>query len=745
MVMLFACTKPDTKPNPTPDPTKYTLTFEENGGSAVQDASIEEGKTATLPTDLTKTGYTFGGWFVEDDGDTAKGAEFTNETAVTGDTTVYAKWTVNALTFALSKGVQSDATGEPTLSGANYGAEVTLPAATAFAKTGYTLTSWTIGENETVRLPGTAIAATTANGFSASGATTITAQWAAIPYALTLNANGGVYENDYTAPSTYTIESVLITLPTSDDIAKTGYTFGGWYEDGDDFTGEPVLTVPAASTGAKTYFAKWTANTYTVAYSGNLPSGASGSVSGTMEAQSFVYDEEQALTTNGFTLTGYTFAGWATSASGAVAYANIESVQNLSSTDNDTVTLYAVWTANTYKVKFVKLLDTRWYTQEVVGSVQGTMADQTFTFDVEQALTPNAYTLTGYTFLGWASSGGTVQHLDGAIVKNVRTTGSGTENRYAKWLENSLSFSFANGGGEGENPTQTALNYGENITLPANPYTKAGYTFAGWRIGENETLRQAGSIQLVTTNGFNESGSTTITAVWYQAYTVSFVVNGGTAIDPIQTNIDGKITLPTPDARTGYRFVGWYKEVGLTTSVNNNTVYEAAQTLYAKWEVSISAGNYVIDGGYSKGGVLLEVVDSGSYKTLTVYYRGTAATPQNASYYNAANIKADGVVYVTGRIQVDGNGVVTLTNATSNKTAEWDQFFSSGGYLNYIKDGSRGYSNALTTGNANMNTIVASLVGVRTGTDIIATTYVDGQFVIGGEYNTLAGTTTYTA
>jgi uncharacterized repeat protein (TIGR02543 family) len=99
-------------------------------------------------------------------------------------------------------------------------------------------------------------------------------------------------------------------------------------------------------TSAHTLYANWLANTYTVTYDGN------GSTGGATANSAHTYDTAKSLTANGFTRTGHTFAGWATSASGAVAYANSASVLNLTSTPGTTVTLYAKWTANIYTLTF---------------------------------------------------------------------------------------------------------------------------------------------------------------------------------------------------------------------------------------------------------------------------------------------------------------------------------------------------------------------------------------------------------
>ena len=65
--------------------TTYTVTFDSDGGSEVASQAVESGKTATKPTDPTKTGYSFNGWY---NGDTA----FDFAAAIEGDVTLKAKW-----------------------------------------------------------------------------------------------------------------------------------------------------------------------------------------------------------------------------------------------------------------------------------------------------------------------------------------------------------------------------------------------------------------------------------------------------------------------------------------------------------------------------------------------------------------------------------------------------------------------------------------------------------------------------
>ena len=87
-------------------------------------------------------------------------------------------------------------------------------------------------------------------------------------------------------------------------------------------------------------------NTITVVFDGN------GATSGSTASQTFKYNETKALTANGYSRTGFTFLGWATSRSGNVVYTDKKSVKastlsnKILSTESTTITLYAVWRSN---------------------------------------------------------------------------------------------------------------------------------------------------------------------------------------------------------------------------------------------------------------------------------------------------------------------------------------------------------------------------------------------------------------
>ena len=100
--------------------------------------------------------------------------------------------------------------------------------------------------------------------------TTLTVQWTAPTYAVTLHANGGTINSGNVTEYTY---GVGATLPTADDMDYTGHTFKGWY-DNESLTGSPVTAIGSTETGNKEYWAKWEANTYPVTF---YPTGGSSS------------------------------------------------------------------------------------------------------------------------------------------------------------------------------------------------------------------------------------------------------------------------------------------------------------------------------------------------------------------------------------------------------------------------------------------------------------------------------------
>jgi uncharacterized repeat protein (TIGR02543 family) len=195
---------------------------------------------------------------------------------------------------------------------------------------------------------------------------------------------------------------------------NTGYS-GKWYKE-PAFANEWNFNMDLV-TGNISLYVKWTINTYTVVFD---PNGGAGS----MADQPFTYETAQNLMNNTFTRTGFSFAGWALSPGGTAAYTNGQSVNNLTATANGTVTLYAVWTPNTYTVVFNS------------NGGAGSMPNQLFAYGTAQNLTNNAFTRSGFSFTGWAlTSGGTATYTDGQGVSNLTANANETITLYAVWKE----------------------------------------------------------------------------------------------------------------------------------------------------------------------------------------------------------------------------------------------------------------------------------------------------------------------
>ena len=151
---------------------------------------------------------------------------------------------------------------------------------------------------------------------------------------------------------------------------------------------------------------------YSITYNANGGNGAPA-------ADYKCYGINKTLSSTVPTRDGYTFSGWNTEQNGSgTSYA-----KGATYSANASATLYAKWTANTYKVKF-----------NGNGNTGGSMSDQNFTYGTAQNLTANAFSRTGYTFAGWAtSSGGAKAYNDKQSVNNLTATNGGTINLYAVW------------------------------------------------------------------------------------------------------------------------------------------------------------------------------------------------------------------------------------------------------------------------------------------------------------------------
>ena len=243
--------------------------------------------------------------------------------------------------------------------------------------------------------------------------TKLYAQWLKNRHTVTLYPGEGV---SVTPTSVRVAVGDTWSLPTP---VRTGYAFDGWFTAAEG--GEEIVngsTVESLSTTE--LFAQWTANVYSVSF---LANGAEG----TMPNEPYAYDEAKALTPNVFAWSGHTFRGWGLSATDAEpTYDDGQVVSNLTAVADATVTLHALWSPNSYTIRFDR------------NGGQGSMSAQTMVYDTPATLSENAFTRGAegtFTFLGWATAAdGAVEFKDGALVTNLVSEGSIT--LYAVWEHN---------------------------------------------------------------------------------------------------------------------------------------------------------------------------------------------------------------------------------------------------------------------------------------------------------------------
>ena len=237
---------------------------------------------------------------------------------------------------------------------------------------------------------------------------------------------------------------------------KTGYTFAGWYSD-EDFTNE-VTMIPKGSTGDKTFYAKWTANKYTIVFKGNENTG--GSMTSIKNCE---YGSSYTLKENAFKKTGYTFDGWNTKADGSgSAYTNKEKVTNLSSENGSTVTLYAQWKLTEYSI-----------TYKLSGGENNINNPETYNMTTE-TITLKKPGRDGYTFKGWYKDKNYTKR-----VKQIPKGSTGELELYAKWSVDIYDITYKLNGGKNnsKNPSSYKIT---TSTIKLQKPTRKGYIFEGW-------------------------------------------------------------------------------------------------------------------------------------------------------------------------------------------------------------------------------------------------------------------------
>ena len=240
----------------------YAVTLNTNGGTINNGnvTSYTYGVGATLPTDVTRTGYTFKGWYYNEN---LTGSPVTAISNIeTGNKEYWAKWEINQYTVTVKpENGEADITITQ-----DYGTAIAAPADPT--REGYTFTGWDRD------IPATMPAENM----------TVTAKWKVNQYTITFDTNGGSEITPITQDY-----GTAITAPANP--TREGYTFIGWDK-------AIPATMPAEN---MTITAKWKVNQYTITFDSN----------GGSEIAPITQDYGTAITAPADpTREGYTFIGW---------------------------------------------------------------------------------------------------------------------------------------------------------------------------------------------------------------------------------------------------------------------------------------------------------------------------------------------------------------------------------------------------------------------------------------------------
>lgn len=267
---------------------------------------------------LTKTGYTFDGWYTENTFANKVNPTDTVTTELADGYTLYAKWTAKTFAVTLVDAQNVVASNSITVT---FGETFAQGGLVTLTKTGYTFGGWFTDNTYTNEIVSTATVGELTSGY------TLYAKWTADTYTVTLNSNFG------DAPATSTISVTFGQIYGNaliDPAARIGYTFDGWYTESTfENKVEQSDTVTTAADG-QTLYAKWTAVTVTVIYSENYSGGET-------TIATLTFGEAYELPTEP-TREGYNFLGWFTDS------VNGDEVDGSDTVDNvNAHILYAHW------------------------------------------------------------------------------------------------------------------------------------------------------------------------------------------------------------------------------------------------------------------------------------------------------------------------------------------------------------------------------------------------------------------
>ena len=623
------------------------MTFDVNGGTPTIDpVKVDKDATVSAPTaTLTKTGFTFDGWFTDANTTT----KFDFATPITADTTLYAGWTaVTPEQFTVTFDVNG---GTPTIDPVKVNKDATVSApTTTLTKTGFTFDGWFTDANATTKFDfATPITADT----------TVYAGWTKVEQPTTATeglivGNGSVNAGDADTVIDITIEKKGTTgaaalqfdvvfpkelILTEKPVVGTLFADKGLHQAvftspytislgndtaTEDTTGEGVLvtlkfkvksgagegTYPITIQGQDNYNANVDSVTFSVTPgaitvgSGSTPTqqftvtfDANGGT-GSMDAAKVEQGQKLTLPANGFTApTGKQFKAWDVNGTDYQPNAQVDITAD--------TTVKAIWEDIPAVTSYTVTFDANGGT----GSMDAAKVEQ----GQKLTLPANGFTApTGKQFKAWDVNGTDYQ-------PNAQVDITADTTVKAIWEDipavTSYTVTFDANGGTGSMDA-AKVEQGQKLTLPANGFTApTGKQFKAWDV--NGTQVQPNAQVDITAD-------TTVKAVWEDipavTYTVTFDGNGGTLATTTATVKAGEtVSKPADPTRTGYNFTGWFTAKNGSTKFDFATPITANTTIYAGWEKKSSGGTTDTPSTGGNGGCYIATSVYGSYDAPEVW------------------------------------------------------------------------------------------------------------------------------
>ena len=553
--------------------------------------------------------------------------------------TVYALWAVNpTLSYNVNAPQGSTAPGTP--------AGKTVPYNTAASDT----SGWTTGD--TGKIPGYRFDGwyTAPNGggrydFNTplTASVTVYAHWIGNGYTVRFAGNGATGGN---TPDQAFQNGIGQNLRRN-GFTRDGYTFTGWKRADNQQAygdGQWVTNLTTQPDGIVTMVAQWSANEAHIRYNPNPPAGKTAGGNGTPNWDGHTGDTP-AIRGNGWTIDGYTFAGWTTSPDGG----GTKYAPGASWTANGTLTLYAQWTPGEAGL-----------TYDGNGATGGKTDPQNGVTDQKVNVRQNGFTRDGYTFVRWDTQ---ADCRGKAVNPGDKWTLQGSSTLYACWTGNMQPLTYHGNGATGGNTAAQSGKTGDELTTNANGFTRDGYTFVRWDTAKDGSGTAYGEGKNGVGRYTMKPAGNDLYAIW-QANPASIRYRddyGATGSTPDTTGVTGQnVTIAQNGfTRPGYTFTGWARDRRTDPSLQPGgryTLTPGTTTLWAQWKADPAHLIYNSNSGSTSQTRRTDgVVD----QTLTVI-----ANPFTRSGYTFTgwNTQADG----RGKAYAAGNGFRLVADAKSN-------------------------------------------------------------------------------